>query len=264
MSLRSIPFYRCILLPVRVWRVPLGGSASLDRKTRGAPNRYWHAGVFPFMGLAIIATTIVIAEHLSLRTQPTHAPIPPPSSAAIPIVQAAAFSPSNKPSIRELLLANVKTDPAQECLSVGVTDQLIRDFFKLPSLFVIDPNSSFTFKAKSIKVEETNQEANMQFNERDDGHEIQISAGQTFEISLAETRTAGFRWIITSGGEPVCRLVKDSFDNSSTTPGRSGTHQWHFIVDTPGTATIDLAYQRQWQDKSPPARTYTLRIHADG
>lgn len=264
MSLRSTPIYRCILLPVRVWRVLLGGSASLDCETREAPSRYWHAGVFSFMGLAIFATTIVIAQHLSLRPQPTHASIPPPSSAAIPIVQAAALSSSNKPSIRELLFANAKTDPAQECLSVGVTDHLISDFFKLPSLFVIDPNYSFTYKGKSIKVQEVNEEANMQFNERDDGHEIQISAGQTFDISLRETRTAGFRWIITSGGEPVCRVVKDSFDNSSTTPGQSGTHQWHFIVDKPGTASIELVYRRRWQDKSPPARTYTLRIRAGG
>jgi predicted secreted protein len=236
----------------------------VQRSTRKAPSRYWHAGALSFMGLAIIATTIVIVQHLSLRPQPTHASIPLPSSAAILTVQTAALPSFNRPSITALPFANVKTDPAQEYLSVGSTDQLINEFFKLPGLFVIHHNSSFAYKGKSIKVQEVNQEANMQFNERDDGHEIQISAGQTFEISLTETRTAGFRWIITSGGEPVCRVVKDSFDNSSTTPGKSGIHQWHFVVDTPGTATIEIVYRRQWQDKSPPARTYTLKIRAGG
>lgn len=199
-------------------------NANLDRETRGSPSRYWHFAVFSFMGLAIIASAIVTA----------------------------------------LLLATVETDRAQEYLRIGVAHQLIGDFFKLPSLFVNDTNSSLAYKGRSINVQEVNREANMHFNERDDGREIQISPGQTFEISLSETRTAGFRWIIKSSGEPVCRLVKDSFDNPSTTPGRSGTHQWTFMVDTPGAATIELAYRRQWLDESSPARTYTLRIRAGG
>jgi len=62
----------------------------------------------------------------------------------------------------------------------------------------------------------------------------------------------------------VCKVVKDSFGNPSTTPGQSGTHRWNFMVDTRGTATIELAYRRQWQDRLPPARTYTLRIRAGG
>jgi predicted secreted protein len=235
-----------------------------DRETLSAPSRYWHAAVFSFMGLAMIATAMAIVRHLSLRPQPTGASISSLSSAAIPIVQAEALSSSNKPSITALLLANVKTNPAQGYLRLGVTDQLIGGFFRMSGPFVVDPNSSLAYKGRSMNVKEVNREANMHFNERDDGREIQVSAGQTFEISLTETRTTGFRWIITSSGEPVCRVVKDSSDNPSTTPGQSGTHQWNFTVDTPGTATIELAYRRQWHDKSPPARTYTLRIRAGG
>ena len=257
-SVQGLPY-----IPWLEWTVSLR-KILYDRETWGSPSRYWHAAVFSFMGLAIIATAIVIVRHPSLRPQPTHASIPPPSSAAILIVQATALSYSNKPSITASLLANVKTDPAQEYLRIGVTDQPIRDLVKLPGLFVIDSDSSLAYRGKPINVQEVNREANMHFNERDDRREIQLSVGQTFEISLTETRTAGFRWFITSSGEPVCRVVKDSFDNPSTTPGQSGTHQWNFVVDKPGTATIELAYRRQWQDKSPPARTYTLRIRAGG
>jgi inhibitor of cysteine peptidase len=104
----------------------------------------------------------------------------------------------------------------------------------------------------------------MQFNERDDGREIKVATGQTFEVSLTENRTAGFVWNIKCGGEPVCRVVKDSFEDSSAMPGKSGIHRWQFKVDAPGTATIELVYQRPWQDKSAPARIYTLRIRAGG
>src|ERR1700757_1650271 len=47
-----------IARPVHVWRVLLDGNASPRRETRRAPRRYWHAGVFSFIGFAIIARTI--------------------------------------------------------------------------------------------------------------------------------------------------------------------------------------------------------------
>lgn len=101
----------------------------------------------------------------------------------------------------------------------------------------------------------------MRLSDSDDGHEIQLRVGDTFEVSLKETRTAGFSWSVKSAGTPVCSIVADSFENQSATPGKSGTHQWEFKVDAPGSATIELIYARQW-DKSAPARTYTLRVRA--
>ena len=235
-----------------------------DRKTSGAPSKYWHVAVFSFIGFAIIATEIAIVLHLSLRPQPTHASISPPSSAAIPIVQATAPSSRNNRWITALLSANAKTESVQQYLHLDFAKRLSGGFFKPPGPFVVDANSFLAYKGGPIDIQEANPEANMHFNERDDGREIQVSAGQTFEIVLTETRTAGFRWIITSRGEPVCRVVNDSFDSPRTTPGQSGTHHWSFTVDTQGTAIIELAYRRQWQETLPPARTYTLRIRAGG
>jgi len=57
--------------PVRVRRVLLDGSASPRPAPRRVPRRYWQAGVFSFAGLAIIASTVVIVQHLSLRPQPS-------------------------------------------------------------------------------------------------------------------------------------------------------------------------------------------------
>ena len=101
----------------------------------------------------------------------------------------------------------------------------------------------------------------MRYTENDDGHEIQLRVGETFEVSLPETRTAGFRWSVKSAGKPVTSLVDDAIENQSTVPGQSGAHRWTFKVDTPGSATIELTYGRDWE-KSAPARTYTLRIRA--
>ena len=39
------------------------------------------------------------------------------------------------------------------------------------------------------------------------GRSIHVPVGETVEISLAETRTTGFRWTIFRSGEPACQPV---------------------------------------------------------
>jgi adenylate cyclase len=181
-----------IVHPVRVWRVLLDGSASPRRETREPPRRYWRAGVFSFAGLAIIASTIVIVQHLSLRPQPTHASIPPPSSAAISTVQSPTLSFPDKPSIAVLPFANVSGDPAQEYFSDGVTDQLITDLSKLPDLFVIDRNSAFTYKGKAVKVQEVSRELGVRLVL--EGSARKTSDGVRIAVQLVDATTGANIW----------------------------------------------------------------------
>ena len=101
-------------------------------------------------GLAIIAAIVVLVQHVSLKPPHTSASIPPAQSPALPL--------PDEPSIAVLPFANVSGDPAQEYFSDGVTDQLITDLSKLPGLFVIDRNSAFTYKGKTVKVQEVSRE----------------------------------------------------------------------------------------------------------
>ena len=72
-----------IAKPVRVYRVltELDIAAAATRKTQHVPRKYVRRGVFSVAGLAIIAATIVLVQHLSLRPPATVAntrvPSPP-------------------------------------------------------------------------------------------------------------------------------------------------------------------------------------------
>ena len=48
----------------------------------------------------------------------------------------------------------MSNDPEQEYFSDGLTDTLITDLSRLPSLFVIARNSTFTYKGKAVDVRE--------------------------------------------------------------------------------------------------------------
>jgi adenylate cyclase len=193
-----------IARPVHVWRVLLDGSASPRPEPGRASRRYWHAGVFSFVGVAIIASTIVIVQHLSLRPQPTHASIPPPSSAAIPAVQSLALPFPDKPSIAVLPLANVSGDPTQEYFSDGVTDQIITDLSKLPGLFVIDRNSSFTYKDKAVKVQEVSRELGVRLVL--EGSARKTSDGVRIAVQLVDATTGANLW-----AERFDRPLRDIF-----------------------------------------------------
>jgi TolB-like protein/class 3 adenylate cyclase/Tfp pilus assembly protein PilF len=189
--------------PVHTWRV-LPDATTSHRKTRRIPRRYWHAGVFSFAGLAIIAGTIVIVQHLSLRPQSTHASIPSLSPAAIPPMQTPALPFPDKPSIAVLPFANVSGDPSQEYFSDGVTDQVINDLSKLPGLFVIDRNSAFTYKGKPVKVQAVSRELGVQLVL--EGSARKTSDGVRIAVQLVDATTGANLW-----AERFDRPLRDIF-----------------------------------------------------
>ncbi|PYX31158.1 MAG: hypothetical protein DMG77_07725 [Acidobacteria bacterium] len=100
----------------------------------------------------------------------------------------------------------------------------------------------------------------MRYDESANGTEVEVAAGEEFELSLPETRTAGYRWTLKSGGDPACALLNESSQSPPGQVGGSGTHSWRFRASTPGVCSIALEYKRSWEDSSQPARTYTLKL----
>jgi adenylate cyclase len=71
--------------------------------------------------------------------------------------------PTGKPSIAILPFENMSNDPEQEYFSDGMTDELIGDLAKIKDIFVISRNSAFTYKGKSIKVQQIAKELNVRY-----------------------------------------------------------------------------------------------------
>jgi adenylate cyclase len=123
-------------------------------------------------GLAIIVGTIVLlVQHVSLKPQPTRGSIPPQEKPALSL--------PSIPSIAVLPFADLSGDPKQGYFSDGITDELINDLSRIPGLFVIDRNSSFSYKGKAATAKQVSRELGVHYllegGTRKAGNQVRIT-----------------------------------------------------------------------------------------
>jgi adenylate cyclase len=185
-----------IAKPVRVLRVMLDEAPAAPRKSRGFARRHWRGGALSLTGLAIIVLTFVVVQHLSLKQPHTSASIPPPAQPPLAL--------PDKPSIAVLPFANLSGDPEQEYFSDGITDDLTADLSRLPGLFVIARNSSFTYKGKSAKLQDVGKELGVKYVLQGS---VRKADGQVrITVQLADSSTGAELW-----AERYDRPLRDIF-----------------------------------------------------
>jgi adenylate cyclase len=69
----------------------------------------------------------------------------------------------DKPSIAVLPFTNMSGDPKEEYFSDGITEEIITALSKVPYLFVIARNSTFTYKGKPVKVKQVSEELGVRY-----------------------------------------------------------------------------------------------------
>jgi adenylate cyclase len=74
-----------------------------------------------------------------------------------------AFPLPDVPSIAVLPFANMSEDPKQEFLSDGMTEAIITALSRVPRMFVIARNSTFTYKGKPVKVKQVSEELGVRY-----------------------------------------------------------------------------------------------------
>jgi len=83
--------------------------------------------------------------------------------AATPIASSAALALPDKPSIAVLPFQNMSGDPEQEYFADGMVEEITTAISRLPWLFVIARNSSFTYKGKPIDVKQVARELGVRY-----------------------------------------------------------------------------------------------------
>jgi hypothetical protein len=88
---------------------------------------------------------IVGIWHSCFRAVPSPVPVASIPRMALPL--------PDKPSIAVLSFENMTGDPKEEYFADGLTEQIITSLSKIPALFVISRNSTFTYKGKPVKAQ---------------------------------------------------------------------------------------------------------------
>ncbi len=90
-----------------------------------------------------------------------------PGADAHPLIKAKkenmTFPLPDKPSIAVLAFDNMSGDPKQEFFSDGLTENIITALSKIPRLFVIARNSTFTYKGKPVNVKQVSEELGVRY-----------------------------------------------------------------------------------------------------
>jgi adenylate cyclase len=144
--------------------------------------------------MIVAAAMVVVVWQVFFRspsTQPT-----PVKTTALPL--------PDKPSIVVLPFANMTGDPRQEYFSDGMTEAIISGLSRVPKLFVIARQSSFSYKGKKVKVQQVGRELGVRYVLEGS---VQRSAGRVrITAQLIDARTGQHLW-----SQKYDRPLKDIF-----------------------------------------------------
>ncbi|MGD9077587.1 MAG: adenylate/guanylate cyclase domain-containing protein [Desulfobacteraceae bacterium] len=110
----------------------------------------------------------------------------------------------DKPSIAVLPFVNMSGDPEQEYFSDGMSEDIIAALSRVPEMFVIARNSTFTYKGKPVNVQQVSRELGVRYvlegSVRKAGDRVRITA------QLIDATTGHHLW-----AERYDRDLKDIF-----------------------------------------------------
>jgi TolB-like protein/class 3 adenylate cyclase len=131
----------------------------------------------------------VFAVNIATRTSS----LPTVVTGAIRLMaESAPLALPDKPSLAVLPFQSMSADPEQEYFADGMVEEITTAIARLPWLFVIARNSSFTYKGKSVDVKQVAQELGVRYvlegSVRKAGNRVRIT-GQ-----LIDTSTGAHIW----------------------------------------------------------------------
>ena len=139
--------------PVRIYKVLLEPeyAGKVFGREKSKTKQWWWAAVGGMVVIIVVAFILTVWHHY---LQPQFEPAS---------VERMAFPLPEKPSIAVLPFVNMSEDRNQEYFSDGITEDIITTLSKIPRLFVISRNSTFTYKGKSVKIQKVSEELGVRY-----------------------------------------------------------------------------------------------------
>jgi adenylate cyclase len=147
-----------IAKPVGAYRVLLEPRVT---KKKSAGLRHGAGRRVTFLGL--VAALAVIAGVALWQFLLRPAARPPATAVEKADPNHMALPLPELPSIAVLPFTNLSEDPKQQLLCDGITDNVINALSKVPRLFVIARNSTFTYKGKAPKAKQVSEELGVRY-----------------------------------------------------------------------------------------------------
>jgi len=144
-----------IALPVRVYKLLMEPEAvgKVVGEKKIAPRRWQR----PALVLAVVFILVIAA----IATWKYY--IPTTSKMEVASKEKMAFPLPDKPSIAVMPFINMTGDPGQEFFCDGFCENLITALSKVPQLFVIARESTFSYKGKAAKINQVAEELGVQY-----------------------------------------------------------------------------------------------------
>ena len=184
---KPIGAYRVLMKPDAVGKV-IGEKRFLGRISR-------RTAMAAIIVLVMVAGGLVswnIYLHQSRRIEPA-------------TVEKMAFPLPEKPSIAVLPFSNMSGEHQQEYIADGITENIITALSKIPEMFVIARNSTFTYKGKPAKIKQVAEDLGVQYvlegSLMSSGEQVRITA------QLIDTTSGYHLW-----AEQYDRKMADFFD----------------------------------------------------
>jgi inhibitor of cysteine peptidase len=92
------------------------------------------------------------------------------------------------------------------------------------------------------------------------GQTVQVPVGQVAELRLPENPTTGYRWAVTSAGDPSCNLAEQGYSAPLGPPGKGGEHVWRLTALAPGLCDIQLTYRRSFAPNAPGNSRFNVQV----
>jgi adenylate cyclase len=142
--------------PIRVYRVTADEGVELHAVAEQAASPREKRRLPRYAMPALVAAGLVVAAMLAWHKpwMPAERPAgAAPGEAVLP----------GKPTIAVMPFANISGDVGQEYFTDGITEDLITDLSRVSALSVIAKNSSFSYKGRSVNVQQIGRELGAQY-----------------------------------------------------------------------------------------------------